>query len=130
MKKTIFLLFTHLLASACTTGDEPPGTPASANTVGAVTVSETPALTTEPAATAVTPTDLPAPTELSPPTAVPVEPTVESPAATESTQAAQQTGGPVASTSTEIVAGRTTDGAYFLGAPDAPVTFLDYSDFL
>lgn len=28
------------------------------------------------------------------------------------------------------VNGRTSDGAYFLGREDAPVTIIDYSDFL
>jgi hypothetical protein len=29
-----------------------------------------------------------------------------------------------------VVNGRTDDGAYFLGRADAPVTIIDYSDFL
>jgi hypothetical protein len=29
-----------------------------------------------------------------------------------------------------VVSGQTADGAFFLGAPDAPLTVIDYSDFL
>ncbi len=29
-----------------------------------------------------------------------------------------------------VQSGRTEDGGYFLGNPDAPITFIDYSDFL
>ena len=31
---------------------------------------------------------------------------------------------------TAVVSGRTPDGAFFMGAPDAPVTIIEYSDFL
>jgi protein-disulfide isomerase len=34
------------------------------------------------------------------------------------------------SVNTAVVSGRTADGAFFLGAPDAPITLIDYSDFL
>jgi hypothetical protein len=30
----------------------------------------------------------------------------------------------------QVISGQTTDGAFFLGAPDAPITVIDYSDFL
>ncbi|MBP6016111.1 MAG: hypothetical protein KA586_05270 [Candidatus Promineofilum sp.] len=30
----------------------------------------------------------------------------------------------------EVIYGRNDDGTFFHGAPDAPVTFIDYSDFL
>lgn len=30
----------------------------------------------------------------------------------------------------EVDSGRNDDGTYYLGSPDAPVTFIDYSDFL
>ena len=29
-----------------------------------------------------------------------------------------------------VQSGRTEEGGYFLGNPDAPITFIDYSDFL
>lgn len=29
-----------------------------------------------------------------------------------------------------VIYGRNDDGTFFHGAPDAPVTFIDYSDFL
>lgn len=29
-----------------------------------------------------------------------------------------------------VISGQTADGAFFLGAPDAPLTLIDYSDFL
>jgi hypothetical protein len=29
-----------------------------------------------------------------------------------------------------VISGRTPEGTYFLGAEDAPVTMIDYSDFL
>lgn len=49
--------------------------------------------------------------------------------------AAQPT--PVGQTATEaappaagVIYGRNDDGTFFHGTPDAPVTFIDYSDFL
>lgn len=37
---------------------------------------------------------------------------------------------PAAAGDAGVVYGRTDDGAFFHGAPDAPVTLIDYSDFL
>lgn len=84
----------------------------------------------------------PAPTEPapSPPTAVPVDPTAE-PAATVEEEptvaAADPTAEPVVEIETAVEAtaavplfGRTAEGALFRGRADAPVTIIDYSDFL
>ena len=35
-----------------------------------------------------------------------------------------------AAPASDVIYGRNDDGTFFHGAPDAPVTFIDYSDFL
>ncbi|MCA9994406.1 MAG: hypothetical protein KDE56_01585 [Anaerolineales bacterium] len=85
------------------------------------------------------PTAVPA-TESAAPTAVPtpIPPTVVSvreTAVSEPTPAAEPTAPPeptaVSATDTgKVTAGRTDDGAFFLGDPNAPLTVIDYSDFL
>lgn len=78
------------------------------------TVSSSPTAVSEPP-TAV-PTDVP-PTE---PTAIPTDqPVIEPPVPTEEP-----------ALETAVIAGRIDEGAFFLGAPNAPVTMIDYSDFL
>lgn len=58
------------------------------------------------------------------PTAVPVE-EAEAPVEEESTEAEV-----VEETAVNVIAGRTPEGAFFLGDPNAPLTMIDYSDFL
>ena len=65
------------------------------------------------AAVDATATPAPVTTEASP-TDPPPSPTVES----------------AESTVDVVINGRTTEGAYFLGRADAPVTIIDYSDFM
>ncbi|MBK8988107.1 MAG: hypothetical protein IPM39_18900 [Chloroflexi bacterium] len=78
------------------------------------------ALATLPTHTAVPSTTAPMP---EPATAVPTEPA--SPSSQPPTPGPQlPTPGP------QIVAGRTAEGAFFYGNPDAAVTMIDYSDFL
>lgn len=86
---------------------------------------------TLPAASQIPPTDIP-PTEV-----VLAAPVVETAVATEVVveTAVVATEAPVPSPTpeeitVEVISGRTPEGAYFLGSPDAPLTLIDYSDFL
>ena len=98
-----------LLATACGAPAPPEAAPAAATTAsqsGASPASAAPTAVPNPLPTAVAPTSAPAP-----------------PAA----PAAQTAAG---DTYRGIAQSRTPDGFYVLGAPNAPVTLTDYSDFL
>jgi len=73
----------------------------------------------------VQPTNQPTIEPTSQPTAQPTSPPTIEPT---SPPTAQPTVEPTSQPS--ILAGRTDEGAFFLGSPDAPVTMIDYSDFL
>lgn len=80
-------------------------------------------------------------TQTAPPPEITVEtPRVESPTAVpdltepseenlvvEADPTAEET---AAETGVIVISGRTEEGAFFLGDPDAPITHIDYSDFL
>lgn len=70
-----------------------------------------------------------APTALAVSTATPQPPTATAPAEPTAVAANPTLPAPTATTAVEQN-GRTADGAYFLGHPDAPITLIDYSDFL
>lgn len=122
MRSLTPLLFLGLLLAACTTA-----APA-ADPTPVVNVAPTAGATGVPAtAEPTTVTEVPAPTD------VPVqnlEPAVEA----EVTLVVEPTEAPATvmaeSAGTAITSGRTADGAFFLGAPEAPITLIDYSDFL
>lgn len=109
MKHHLLLLICLLWLAACTPAGESP-TPTAAPTASLTTSSPSPlppiSLPTTTPAGANNPTPLPTLTRE--PTAV----------------ATATPAGP------QIITGRTADGAYFIGATDAPVTLIDYSDFL
>ena len=116
--RQITLIFLLLLLVACAgqTAVEPATQPALTAappiTVAATEVIEPTAVPTNPPA----PTNEPAPVE--PPPLPPAEP-----APTEAVAAAEEPG-------VVVEYGRTEEGAFFKGAADAPVTLIDYSDFL
>lgn len=113
------LLVSWLVMSACA-ADAPPPSPSAAPdampTSSATALPLAEATDSPTAPTPSTPSSEASPTE--PPTAtLPAEPPAS--ATPEPTR-----------TPEVVVNGRTADGAYFLGRLDAPVTIIDYSDFL
>ena len=56
-------------------------------------------------------------------------PTAETPAQAGASPASGSQGAPVDAVD-DVIFGRNDDGTFFHGAPDAPVTLIDYSDFL
>lgn len=99
--------------------------------------------TPEPTAVSPTPTTPPTPpttatavsqSTLPPATIAPTQPaaTASATAVVAETAVSTATTLPTATAPTQpvITAGRTDDGAYFRGDPNAPITMIDYSDFL
>lgn len=96
------------MLTACTATAETPVSPPA-------TTPETAVLPTSTAPPPIITTDVP---RVDPATAVP-SPTATTSATTEPTAA-----------ETGVLSGRTDEGAFFLGDPNAPITHIDYSDFL
>lgn len=116
MKAFLFLIVTCALA-ACASA-EPRGEPEASAVTAAATLAPVVSLPSPAVVTATRPpieATEPPPTTTSAPTETPL-------AAATATKGDDQ---PPA-----VVYGRTGDGAFFHGAPDAPVTLIDYSDFL
>ena len=129
MKKSAFLwLILIVLLSVACTASEATDTPADVVTEA----------TLSPAAEVVSPrVEEAPPTLLLEPTATTL-PATFTPSPTEVTVTAEATNTamPIATATTEVavtttmVSGRTEEGAFFLGNPEAPVTMIEYSDFL
>ncbi|MCA9867068.1 MAG: hypothetical protein KIS95_13530 [Anaerolineae bacterium] len=116
MKFTLlFLLCGLILPAACSpqASVEPTADVATVE----VTATFVPLTATAPPPEVITATSLPATTE----------PATVAPAATIAVTATPATED---QSSSVVTYGRTDDGAYFHGAADAPVTLIDYSDFL
>ena len=132
MKKWIFILpFVLLALVACGPTAEPESEVSVVASLSEATESPVAEVATELPPTAVSspptvvtlpPTIIPTNEPPANPTAVPTDqPVPEEPtdAPTEELMA-----------ETAVIAGRLDEGAFFLGAVDAPVTMIDYSDFL
>lgn len=117
-----FILITILLLTACAPDAEQSPTEAPS----AATLPQPTATVSIPTAPASSPA---AESEVDP-GATPVE--TAPIAATETSPATvpEESEAPQESETTVAVSGRTEHGAYFLGRADAPVTIIDYSDFL
>ncbi len=116
LKNLFWLRFLGLLAACAPAAEEPPA-------VEATAVSQT-VPTAAPTNTSLPPTTTPAAATVAEATAD--TPSTFTPVPTESPLVL-----PTATPETAVVMfGRTSEGAYFHGDPDAPVTIIDYSDFL
>ena len=114
MKKVTLPLIFILLLAACS----PPGGDAAPEATAVLEPTQpTAAVTPTLAATDAPPTTAPKPDE---PTAVPTE----EPIPTEAPVVEEVV------VETAVVSGRTEEGAFFYGDPNAPITLTDYSDFL
>lgn len=121
MKPIVLLLLVGLLIAGCAPADEPEETAATAPVAAATPTAPAPtAVETVTAPPAATFTATAAPE----PTADESTPAVQPEATTEEQDAASLPG------ETSVAYGRTDEGAFFHGSPDAPVTIIDYSDFL
>ena len=109
---TLFLLLAACAPGATPVADAPTAQPAATDTAVPVATQPPADVATLPASTMTT-----APAATTPATAETAEPTAEATVAPSPTAATE-------------VNGRTAEGAFFLGSGDAPVTIIDYSDFL
>src|SRR5690606_7644330 len=118
MKFVSLLLLLSLTLAACATAEPPeePAVPTISATVTA-TVAATPIVVIATETTAAPSATMEVDPQLSE-TETPAAPT-ESTAVVTTTPDAPQ-----------VAYGRTAEGAFFHGSPDAPITLIDYSDFL
>lgn len=126
---TLFLFISVFLLTAC--GGQQAAEP-TAEIAAPLMEDATPELAVQTAAplpteTTAPPTDVP--TEA--PTAMPVdEPTARPPAAPDPTATVETAVEVEEPAPMPVISGKTAEGAFFYGNPDAPVTLFDYSDFL
>ena len=121
MKKWILILPLVLLALvACAPTAEPNNEESDAVSATEPSLAE---VATQPPPTAVSelPTAIPTDAPPADPTAIPTDAPVTEPTNVPTEEPAAETA---------VIAGRLDEGAFFLGAVDAPVTMIDYSDFL
>ena len=140
MKRLTNLLLLISLLAACS----PSGEPAASEQPAVLVAERAVEPTVSPADTAhTTEEDLPAPMieepvveesteavaeEPNEPSTPPETEPMELPASEET--AVEPVEAPAAETGPMVISGRLDEGAFFLGDPNAPVTLIDYSDFL
>jgi hypothetical protein len=134
---TILLLFISLFV-ACSPSGEPTASEQPAAPIAEVAVEAT----AVPSADTPRTEELPAPVMAEPAAEEVAETAVEEPEATsvspeseplalpENEETAVEPEAPVEETDSVVISGRIDEGAFFLGDPNAPVTLIDYSDFL
>ena len=122
VKRLIFapIIFV-LLLTACSADQIEPPTAAASPTSQALVLEDAPAVAS------------PAPTSTAPPSATPLPTaeTVDEPVASVEAVTPTVQSSPISEPELlQVISGQTAEGAFFLGAPDAPITVIDYSDFL
>ena len=116
-----FLIIFLLLLVACSPDQSEPETAGPTPTV--LEQAQIDVLVTATLPPTIPPSPTVAPSATLPPSTPDDDPTVPSASATPNSP-------PATRHSPQVISGQTTEGAFFLGNPDAPVTVIDYSDFL
>ena len=121
MKKVCLFLIFVLLLTAC-----------SASTADDAPEPETAVLEPAQPEIAATPTLIPTttPPKQEEPTAVPTDEPIQEVVATPVAEPIVEEVVEEVMSETAVVSGRTEEGAFFYGDPNAPITLIDYSDFL
>lgn len=127
------LLLSVLLLAACGGQDaELPAADTAATVAVATSLPSTATAEPLPTDTAVPPTDVPteAPSDAPVEEASAEEPTVEPASLPDPTATNEPPAEVEEPPAIQVVSGKTAEGAYFYGDPAAPLTLIDYSDFL
>lgn len=124
------LLLLLLVACSSETAQQPPDAPAPTAQPEMESAQATNTAQPLPASPTAPPTDDAASADAASADATPADTAQSEPALATETPAPSMEASVTATVAAVAINGRSADGAYFLGREDAPLTIIDYSDFL